>query len=157
MSSPRTSTSEEDAMKKRLIVTLSAVLALLVFGQTVSAIPAFARKYGFNCNMCHVAFPKLNDWGQRFRDNGYQIPGQQGLEKTVFENGNGIPIALRTTTGYSLYGSGGQATRGFHLYGLDLLGGGVLHKNISFFFVYTPRLDEPAADWTGPGNGANPS
>ncbi|MBX3349483.1 MAG: hypothetical protein KF747_12125 [Nitrospira sp.] len=29
------------------------------------AIPAFARKYGFSCNVCHVpGFPKLNDTGK---------------------------------------------------------------------------------------------
>ena len=142
-------------MKKTMTTLFGVLFSLLVLSQTALAIPAFARKHGFNCNMCHVAFPKLNDWGQRFRDNGYQVPGQQGLEKTVFENG--IPIALRTTAGYSLYGTGGQTAGGFHLYGLDLLGGGVLHKNISFFFVYTPRIDEPAADWTGPGSGNNPA
>jgi hypothetical protein len=142
-------------MRKTLTVTFSLVFALLILSQTALAIPAFARKYGFNCNMCHVAFPKLNDWGQRFRDNGYQVPGQAGLEKTVFETG--IPLAVRTTAGYSTYGNGKGTAAGSHLYGLDLLAAGVLHKNISFFFVYTPRIDEPAADFTGPGNGDNPA
>ena len=142
-------------MRKTLTVTLTAVFALLLLSQTALAIPAFARKYGFNCNMCHVAFPKLNDWGQRFRDNGYQIPGQAGLEKTVFETG--IPLAIRTTAGYSIYHNDEGTASGFHLYGLDLLAAGVLHKNISFLFVYTPRIDEPAADWTGPGIGNNPA
>jgi hypothetical protein len=142
-------------MKRFLTIALSVVFTLLILSQTALAIPAFARKHGFNCNMCHVAFPKLNDFGQRFRDNGYQIPGQEGLEKTVFENG--IPFALRTTTGYSVYGNGPGAASGFHIYGLDLLAAGVLHKNISFMFVYTPRIDEPAADFTGPGKGNNPA
>jgi len=142
-------------MRKILTVTFGLVFALLVLSQTALAIPAFARKYGYNCNMCHVAFPKLNDWGQRFRDNGYQTPGQAGLEKTVFETA--IPLAIRTTAGYSIYHSGEGTTSGFHLYGLDLLAAGVLHKNISFLFVYTPRVDEPAADFTGPGNGDNPA
>jgi hypothetical protein len=144
-----------NSTKKVWAALFGGAIALLALSQAALAIPAFARKYGFNCNMCHVAFPKLNDVGQRFRDNGYQIPGQQGLEKTVFETG--IPIALRTTTGYSLYGTGGQSAGGFHLYGLDLLAAGVLHKNISFLFVYTPRIDEPAADFTGPGKGGNPA
>jgi hypothetical protein len=134
-------------VKKSLIIIFSVVFVLLVFNQTVSAIPAFARKYGFNCNMCHFAFPKLSDFGQRFRDNGYQIPGQAGLEKTVFETA--VPIALRTTAGYSVYGNGEGTASGFHLYGLDLLAAGVLHKNISFLFVYTPRLDEPAGNYKG--------
>jgi len=142
-------------MRKSWTITFSLVFTLLVLCQTVSAIPPFARKHGFNCNMCHVAFPKLNDFGQRFRDNGYQIPGQAGLEKTVFETG--IPISVRTTSGYSIYGTAGQTAAGFHLYGLDLLAAGVLHKNISFLFVYTPRIDEPAADFTGAGHGDNPA
>jgi hypothetical protein len=142
-------------MKKTLTTIVCVAAALLLFSQSVSAIPAFARKYGFNCNMCHVAFPKLNDFGQRFRDNGYQIPGQAGLEKTVFETA--VPIALRTTTGYSLYKNGKGTMAGFHIYGLDLLAAGVLHKNISFLFVYTPRIDEPAADSHGPGSGDNPA
>ena len=142
-------------MKKILSVTLGLVFVLLAFSQAALAIPAFARKYGYNCNNCHVAFPKLNDWGQRFRDNGYQTPGQAGYEKTVFETG--IPIALRTNAGYSMYDGGEGMVSGFHLYNLDLLAAGVLHKNISFLFVYTPRIDEPAADFTGPGNGDNPA
>ena len=32
------------------------------------AIPAFARKYDFACNVCHVpSFPKLNDFGNLLR------------------------------------------------------------------------------------------
>ncbi len=121
-------------MKKTLTTLFAVSLALLVLGQTALAIPAFARKHAFNCNMCHVGFPKLNDFGQRFRDNGYQIPGQQGREKTVFETA--FPLALRTTTGYSLYGTEGQSAGGFHVYNLDLLSGGVLNKNISYLFIY---------------------
>ncbi len=142
-------------MKKILIASLAFGFALLSLSPSALAIPAFARKYGFNCNMCHVAFPKLNDWGQRFRDNGYQTPGQAGLEKTVFETA--IPLAVRTNAGYSIYGNGEGTAAGFHLYNLDLLAAGVLHKNISFFFVYTPRIDEPAADFAGPGGGDNPA
>jgi hypothetical protein len=142
-------------MKKTLTTLFAVSFALLTLAQAGLAIPAFARKHGFNCNMCHVAYPKLNDFGQRFRDNGYQIPGQQGFEKTVFQGP--IPLALRTTAGYSLYGAEGQTAGGFHIYNLDLLSGGVLHKNISYLFIYTPRIDEPAADWTGPGAGGNPA
>jgi hypothetical protein len=143
-------------MKRTLTILFAGCSILLALAQSALAIPAFAKKYGYNCNMCHVAFPKLNDWGQRFRDNGYQIPGQQGLEKTVFEAGI-VPLALRTTAGYSLYDGDGQSAGGFHLYNLDLLAAGTLHKNISFLFVYTPRIDEPAATFAGSGNGDNPT
>ncbi len=126
--------------------------ASLLQPDALFAIPAFARKYGFNCNMCHVAYPKLNDFGQRFRDSGYQIPGQAGLEKTVFETGHPIgPADLGRA--YACTATARSTTRRLPSLRPGPAGGGVLHKNISFLFVYTPRIDEPAADLPGPGYG----
>jgi hypothetical protein len=125
-------------------------LGLLVwslFSTISNAIPAFARKNGFNCNMCHTGFTRLNDFGQRYRDNGYQIPGQEGKEKTIFDAGP--PIALRTTTGFTSYTADKNTTSSFNVFGLDLLAAGVFHKNVSFLMIYTPRIDEPAEDFTG--------
>src|SRR5512140_1777641 len=65
------------------------------------AIPAFARKYDMKCNVCHVpGFPKLNDFGNLFRDRGYQMGSDADLP--VYE---GItmgfwPVSFRTTVGY---------------------------------------------------------
>ena len=128
---------------------------VLLIPQLSQAIPAFARKYGFNCNMCHTAYTKLNDFGQRFRDYGYQMPGQEGMEKNVIESS--IPLALRTSFGLLSSHKGREDSFGFALNGLDLLTAGMLHKNISFLMIYTPRLDEPAADYQGPNNGSSPS
>ncbi len=111
------------------------------------AIPAFARKYGFNCTMCHTAFTKLNDFGQRFRDNGYQIPGQQGKEKNVFNST--IPLAMRLSLGSTIYNNPEGTAASFNLYGFDLLAGGVLHKNISFILIYTPPIDIPSSQYPG--------
>jgi hypothetical protein len=142
-------------MKKFLFPIVLLVLLWTLFPATGTAIPAFARKYGFNCNMCHAGFAKLNDFGQRYRDNGYQIPGQQGGEKTVFDQGP--PVALRTSAGLSMYKQDKRTSNSFHIFGLDLLAAGVFHKDISFLLIYTPRVDEPAADFNGPGTGNNPS
>ena len=38
-------------MKKTLIVLFAGCFVLLALAQSALAIPAFARKYGFNCNM----------------------------------------------------------------------------------------------------------
>lgn len=136
---------------RKLSYLLAAVLAGMVIApDSVQAIPALARKYGFNCNMCHTAFVKLNDYGQRFRDNGYQMPGQEGGEKTVFQDA--LPISLRTSAGLIVTHDPSlkKTTSGFHLNGLDLLAAGVMHENVSFLVIYTPRIDEPSADYTGP-------
>jgi len=142
-------------VKKIFIILLVLIALPLVAPAPGQAIPAFARKYGFNCMMCHTAYPKLNDWGQRYRDNGYQLPGQAGKEKTAFDSHT--PIALRTSTGFNGYSAKAnedanyRTTGGFGLRGLDLLAAGVMHKNISVLVIYTPRIDEPFADYTGSG------
>ena len=50
---------------------LAAFISLLVPGilflcETADAMPAFARQYGVSCNVCHAAYPRLNDFGNRF-------------------------------------------------------------------------------------------
>jgi len=140
----------------RTIRSLAIATGLLLMVPQISqGIPAFARKYGFNCSMCHTGYTKLNDFGQRFRDCGYQVPGQEGLEKNVFETAPAL--ALRTSLGLMASHTKKANTAGFELNGLDLLSAGVLHKNISYLLIYTPRIDEPAADHTGSANGSNPS
>jgi hypothetical protein len=143
-------------MKRLFAYLLLAASVMIILPDTGNAIPAFARKHGFNCNMCHTSFTKLNDWGQRFRDNGYQVPGQEGREKNVIETAP--PLSIRTSTGATLYHSkqessfGGTTagnTNGFGIRGFDLLAAGVLHKNISFLMIYTPRVDEPTSDYKG--------
>jgi len=135
-------------MKK--LITLIIAVCFLEFMHPFEgqAIPEFARKYGFNCNMCHTGFTKLNDFGQRFRDNGYQIPGQQGKEKNVFEGG--IPLSLRLPVGYTSYNTNKSTASSFNLFGFDLLAAGVLHKNVSFLLIYTPRIDIPSSSFLGP-------
>jgi hypothetical protein len=147
---------KERKMKKFHIFALVVTSLVFIIPETGHSIPAFVRKHGFNCNMCHTAFTKLNDLGQRFRDNGYQLPDQEGFEKNVFETAP--PLALRTTSGLSIYDDTTKGnTSGLNIFGLDLLAAGVLHRNISFMFIYTPRIDEPAADYTGSDNGRNPA
>ena len=135
-------------MARKTIGCCLLLIAVSIAWPTQSeGIPAFARKYGFNCMMCHTAYPKLNDWGQRFRDNGYQLPGQTGMEPGVFDTPP--PLALRTATGFNGYHDDGGKAGGFGITGLDLLAAGVLHENISMLLIYTPRVDEPTADFTG--------
>src|SRR6201993_3178928 len=63
--------------------------------QTAYAIPAFARKYGLRCSACHEAWPKLNNFGQVFRDNGYQLGNER--DAPIFQNPSYFPITFRIT------------------------------------------------------------
>ena len=60
-----------------LIATILATLLSLFVATQAQAIPAFARKYDVNCTACHTAPPILNQFGQRFLENGYQLPGTE--------------------------------------------------------------------------------
>jgi hypothetical protein len=142
-------------MRRLTFIIVAVIVMLIVVADSAYSIPAFARKYGFNCNMCHTAFTKLNDFGQRFRDNGYQLPGQEGREKNVFQIAP--PLSIRTSTGMMVSHAQDETTAGFNFNGLDLLAAGVLHRNVSFLLIYTPRVDEPAADYTGELDAVGPS
>jgi hypothetical protein len=134
-------------MKKLITIIITVCFFWFIHPFDSQAIPEFARKYGVNCNMCHTGFTKLNDFGQRYRDNGYQIPGQQGKEKNVFEGG--IPLSMRLPFGYTTYKTDKGSASGFNLLGFDILAAGILHKNVSFLVIYTPRIDIPSGSYMG--------
>ena len=54
-----------------------AAVTILLLTPEAHAIPAFARKYNVNCTACHTAPPILNTFGERFLENGYQLPGTE--------------------------------------------------------------------------------
>jgi hypothetical protein len=73
----------------------------------VVAIPAFARKYNFSCNVCHVpGFPKLNDFGNVFRDHGYQLGADMDLPTHKSITMGYWPMSLRSIVGYRTITSG---------------------------------------------------
>lgn len=58
------------------LFSMTVVPALWLTGiNDAEAVPAFARKYDMTCNVCHTRQPRLNPFGQRFLENGYQLPG----------------------------------------------------------------------------------
>jgi hypothetical protein len=122
-----------------------------------TAIPAFARKYGLPCSACHTAWPELNAFGQRFRDNGYQLMNDR--DSPIWKDASYIPITFRVTPNWhresatkqpvdaipgngATTGPGTVTVSGFDLSGMDLWTGGTLYKNISFILL-------PSSDNTG--------
>jgi hypothetical protein len=121
------------------------------------AIPSFARKYGLPCSACHEAWPKLNVFGQTFKDNGYQLMNDR--DSPIWQNPSYWPIAMRVTPHWHYESAGRQTvdsvpgdrtstpvektinTSGFDLTGIDILTGGTLAKNISFLLVPSIESD----------------
>ena len=75
---------------------LTWVFAVVMLGSAVPAfgIPAFARKYNLRCSDCHEAWPKLNNFGQTFKDNGYQL--MTGRDSPIYQQPSYFPIMFRT-------------------------------------------------------------
>jgi len=140
-------------------VALVLLSVVLTCSQPANALPAFARKYGLRCSACHESWPMLNYFGQKFKDNGYQLMNDR--DAPIWQNPGYWPVTFRITpiwhrvsTGkveVDTY-SGGVATggsaiqrissSGFDLSGLDFHTGGTLEKNVSFYLL-------PSSDSTG--------
>ena len=154
-------TLERKLRQRGVIVALVGLIAFICYEwsglvQKADAIPAFARKYNFACNVCHVpGFPKLNDFGNIFRDQGYQLgtdgdlPTYEGITMGFW------PVSIRTTVGYQLASvrtdGSGITSGGFGFTGLDILSFGTLHRDIAFGVVFTPELGS-AGFGTGPSD-----
>lgn len=63
-------------LPRTVLIGALLILILLTDYHPAQANPGFARRFGFSCIMCHSAFPKLNNFGEAFARNGYQLPGQ---------------------------------------------------------------------------------
>jgi hypothetical protein len=137
---------------QRVSSVLAAAFALffLIVGasQPASALPAFARKYGLRCSACHESWPMLNYFGQKFKDNGYQLMNDR--DAPIWQNPGYWPVTFRitpiwhrvSTDKVQVDGPGGPGSAemkltssGFDLSGLDFHTGGTLEKNFSFYVL----------------------
>ncbi len=108
------------SFEKILLKVVSVMVVLtgwMIYPDDAQAVPSFARKYDISCNVCHTRQPRLNPYGQRFQENGYQLPGT--------EDGG--------TAAKSLFGG--------PLYGVTI------DENISNYFAVRLRADVQKADF----------
>lgn len=62
------------------LASLLFITALLILPEQSEALPAFARVYGVDCNMCHTNVPQLNRTGYEFRSAGFRMPNEIGKD-----------------------------------------------------------------------------
>lgn len=145
--------------RRHLTGCLLLLLFLLTSLPQAHALPAFARKYGLRCSACHEAWPMLNYFGQKFKDNGYQLMNDR--DSPIWQNPSYWPATFRITPFWhrestdkmaldSVTGDGTSApmerkvnSQGFDLSGLDFHTGGTLEKNFSFYVL--PSSDSTAS------------
>ena len=153
----------ERAMLRRKVAAMSALLvagSVLFTAQDAEAIPAFSRKYQTSCTTCHVAYPKLNAFGEAFRLNGYRYPGEIPAHvkeeptslgapgwKRVWPDGvwpasipGTAPVALRTKFRYRYASEIAESGEREFVRGdfefpseVGLLAGGTIGDDMSFF------------------------
>ena len=141
--------------RRTLVGLLLAVSFVVASADRALALPAFARKYGLRCSACHEAWPMLNYFGQKFKDNGYQLMNDR--DAPIWQNPSYWPVTLRMTVFWhrestdkvlidTPAGPNSGLTQltstGFDLSGLDFHTAGTIDKNISFYLL-------PSSDPTG--------
>jgi len=148
---------------KEVLLLFCVVLVSQEFPTTdAQAIPAFARKYDVNCTVCHTRVPRLNRTGERFLENGYQLPGTEDgdtIKKsrlgdlTLDDVTNYLGFRLRgnilRTTDYARHASGtntdgnpeDRTELGFPEV-FSLFTAGTVTNNVGFFAEVESNLEE---------------
>jgi len=122
----------------RFLVVLAPAVALLQLCLTPgsgNALPLFARKYSFQCTQCHMAFPRLNAFGMKFRQNGYRLDGEKG--KSPWEEKE-FPLSLVGNVGIQNLNykdnDTSYSTTSFVQNAVEFHTAGTLAENITFHF-----------------------
>jgi hypothetical protein len=129
-------------VKILLFVLAAFLITNLLFIDDADAIPAFARRYKISCNTCHAPFPKLKPYGDDFAGAGF-ILQENEKERDYVTAGDDLmwlnkefPLAVRFDA-FGVYESDNQVENDLQSpYGIKLLSGGTLYKNIGYYFYF---------------------
>ncbi len=131
-------------MRKALLTGVLVAIMPAVFAPTdAGAIPAFARRHKLSCTTCHDPFPRLKDYGNEFAGNGFMLPDADP-DRDYVQTGDDLlrlnrdfPIAARMDLWFQWQEDGTVADTDFQTpWGLKLLSGGTLARNIGYYFYF---------------------
>jgi hypothetical protein len=114
----------------------------LVMGATwtmpasAAEIPYFARKYGVPCATCHVNPPKLNEFGESFRQSGYRMSEGEGLRSR-----RTVPLAIWASARSDAFQDEPVVRDAVRAYvnKLEVISGGTLGTpSVSYFVEWRP-------------------
>lgn len=130
-------------MRRFLITALVAATLFTPFLMLKgNAMPGFARKYKFSCNVCHAPFPKLKPYGEDFAANGFRLP--EGEPKRASLSGGDdhmqlardFPIGMRMDL-WASYEHGEEPAADFKTpFNLKFVSGGPLSDEIAYYFYF---------------------
>lgn len=88
-------------------------------------IPYFARRYGVACSRCHVLPAKLNEFGERFLERGYRMPGLEAQST--------VPLAVWASSRWESTSNDEDAP--VHVNRVEIISGGELGASWLSYFV----------------------
>ena len=115
---------------------LSVIVLLTGLSTAANAIPAFARKSGISCSVCHSAWPALNKVGRDYKENGYrftplQVPNIKVTDHLKWDENLPVSVML-VARPYDKKDSGDLKVRALHE--AEIMIGGPMGENMSGFF-----------------------
>lgn len=129
-------------MKRALPFLLTVIFVLSAALPDSHAIPAFARKYKISCSTCHSPFPRLKPYGDDFAGDAMILKEEenkrlyvQGGDELLWLNKD-FPVAARFEA-FAQYDQDQPVKKDLQTpWGLKLLSGGALYKNIGYYFYF---------------------
>lgn len=123
-------------------IFICLLLASAFMATDAYAIPAFARKYDMTCKTCHAPFPKLKPFGEEFAGNGFQLIGQEP-PRYLRDTGDDqltlmreFPVAVKFEAFGRWLPQSAKRTDLQTPYGIKLLSGGQIAKDVSYYFYF---------------------
>ncbi|HPG40954.1 MAG TPA: hypothetical protein PLP19_17985 [bacterium] len=128
--------------RNTLYAAVLFTLIIIFIAGNAFAIPAFARRYKISCSTCHAPFPKLKPYGADFAGNGFIITEEE-KDRDYVSAGDDLlwlnkefPLAVRFDA-FAQYNKDSEVTNDLETpWGVKLLSGGALYKNIGYYFYF---------------------
>lgn len=132
-------------MRPRITAVVLSLLLSAGVAAPAEAIPAFARKYRVSCAMCHAPVPRLNAFGERFAENGFEFsPGEEprdtiGTGDALLRLQQQLPLAVRVDaylTALSRRLDGQASADQLVPWVMKVLSGGQIASRISYYMYF---------------------
>jgi hypothetical protein len=141
-----------------------AATLFLIFPRDAEAVSQWARKYKVDCTTCHTAFPRLNQFGEKFMRAGFQWPddepdgdtaGKDKVSDDLFIDKVGHWFGVRLSLTPLLYKTNSLTVDGETEDSLNIgnpnwlqfFVAGTIFKNVSIFIEQEFEIDGSKFSW----------
>ena len=123
-------------------IIIIVLITTILMPTDSNAIPAFARRHKISCSTCHAPIPKLKPYGDEFAGNGFIMKEDEKARDYISAGDDMLwlnktfPIGVRFDA-YAVYDQDKPIEKDLQIpWGLKILSGGTLYKNIGYYFYF---------------------